>query len=129
VQEKPTGKEDTADTDGTLPVINPDIVAQLKNIGGNELVQSVFEDFENETTEHLQECTISAKNKDYNKILSNLHTLKGNAGTLGIERMAHQAKLAEQKLKNNIHTDIHGDLDCLQKLFTEFQNNYKHFIT
>jgi HPt (histidine-containing phosphotransfer) domain-containing protein len=57
-----------------------------------------------------------------------LHTLKGNAGTLGIERIAYQAKLAEQKLKNNLYTAITSDLDHLQKLFTEFQNNYKRFI-
>jgi HPt (histidine-containing phosphotransfer) domain-containing protein len=128
-QKKPVTKPAEKETVATLPVINPEIVAQLKKIGGSELVQGVFEDFENETTELLAECTISAKNKDYNKILSNLHTIKGNAGTLGIEQMADQSKIAEQKLKNKLYTDLTEDLACLQQQFTEFKNNYTNYIT
>ena len=69
------------------------------------------------------------KNKDYNKILSNLHTLKGNAGTLGIEKVAERARITESKLKNNHLTDLETDLSYLQKELYEFQNSYRKLIT
>lgn len=110
-------------------VINQEVTDQLKKYGGVELLLSVFSDFETETQEQLKECNISVKNKDYNKILSNLHTLKGNAGTLGAERIAERARLAEAKLKQNLFTDLETDLQILEQEFAEFQNHYPKFLT
>jgi PAS domain S-box-containing protein len=112
-----------------IPVINPEIVAQLKKFGGADLVASVFEDFDNETSELLHELNIFLNANDQTKILSNLHTLKGSAGTIGAERIANQAKLSEGKLKNKEFIDLKTDLQLLQELFTEFQQEYKNFIT
>jgi CheY-like chemotaxis protein/HPt (histidine-containing phosphotransfer) domain-containing protein len=111
------------------PIINPEIVNQLKKFGGVELLAGVFEDFENETGELLHELNIYLKNNDYNKILSNLHTLKGSAGTIGAERIANQARLSESKLKNKESLDLQTDLECLHQLFVEFQGDYKKFLT
>jgi CheY-like chemotaxis protein/HPt (histidine-containing phosphotransfer) domain-containing protein len=112
-----------------LPVINLEIVEQLKKYGGDEMVFSSFGDFEAEANEQLDACLQSVKNKDYNKILSNLHTLKGNAGTLGIEKVAEWARITESKLKNNHLTDLETDLGHLQKELYEFQNSYRKLIT
>ncbi len=113
---------------GGLPVINLEIVEQLKKYGGDEMVFSSFGDFEAEANEQLDACLQSVKNKDYNKILSNLHTLKGNAGTLGIEKVAEWARITESKLKNNHLTDLETDLGHLQKELYEFQNSYRKLI-
>ncbi len=112
-----------------LQVINMEIVEQLKKYGGDEMVESSFNDFEAEATEQIDACIESAKNKDYNKILSNLHTLKGNAGTLGIEKVAEWARLTEHKLKNNNLADLPADLGHLQRELYEFQNSYRKLIT
>ncbi len=111
-----------------IPVINLLIVEQLKKYGGEEMVSSSFVDFEVEAIEQLEECIQSVRNKDYTKILSNLHTLKGNAGTLGIEKVAEQARITEGKLKKNELTDLETDLNVLQQKFLEFQNNYRKII-
>jgi CheY-like chemotaxis protein/HPt (histidine-containing phosphotransfer) domain-containing protein len=114
---------------GRLPVINLEIVEQLKKYGGDEMVVSSFGDFEAEAIEQIEACLHSIKSKDYNKILSNLHTLKGNAGTLGIEKVAEWARITESKLKNNDLTDLETDLGHLQKELYEFQNSYRKLIT
>jgi PAS domain S-box-containing protein len=111
------------------PVINREIVEQLKKFGGVELLASVFEDFEHETAQLLEESNKYLKNKEYNKILSNLHTLKGSAGTIGADRIANLSKDAESKLKNNNSDHVAADLQSLQSLFEEFQNEYKKVLT
>jgi len=80
-------------------IINLDIVEQLKKYGGEEMVISVFTDFENETTEQIDSCFVSVEDGNYENILINLHTLKGNAGTLGIDKVSQLTVEIESKLK------------------------------
>jgi len=78
-------------------------------------------DFEIETSEYLDSCERSFKEKDYNDILSKLHTIKGNAGTLGIEKIAQLAQSIESDLKQNRYDTIRAGLDSLKEKFNEFQ--------
>lgn len=54
--------------------------------------------------------------------------MKGNAGTLGIERIANKATYIEKKLKENNFTDIQEDLDELREAYLEFQENYQNIL-
>jgi CheY-like chemotaxis protein len=115
----------TAVVNGHTPVLNPEVIEQLKKFGGVELLASVFEDFDNETAQLLEESNNYLKNNEYNKILSNLHTLKGSAGTIGADRIASLSKDAESRLKNHITGQLAADLQSLQQHFEEFQTEYK----
>jgi PAS domain S-box-containing protein len=112
-----------------ISIINREVVEQLKKFGGVELLASVFEDFDHETAQLLEESNNCLKNNEHNKILTNLHTLKGSAGTIGADRIANLSKEAESRLKNNISDQLAADLQNLQYFFEEFQNEYKKVLT
>lgn len=113
-----------------VSIINQDIVDQLKKYGGEEMVMNVFTDFENETTEQIDSCILSLNDGNYENILINLHTLKGNAGTLGIEQVSNltidiEAKLKEQK---KIYDNLADELNELKIKFEEFKDYYPTFL-
>jgi HPt (histidine-containing phosphotransfer) domain-containing protein len=53
-------------------------------------------------------------------VLSLLHTLKGNAGTMGAEKLSNQALTAELRLKQNPEGEIGQELEKLNDNFKEF---------
>lgn len=111
-------------------IINLEIVEQLKKYGGEEMVMNVFADFENETNEQIDSCILSLNDGNYKNILINLHTLKGNAGTLGIEKVSNltidiEAKLKEEK---SIYIGLADELNKLKLNFEEFKNHYPTFL-
>jgi signal transduction histidine kinase/CheY-like chemotaxis protein/HPt (histidine-containing phosphotransfer) domain-containing protein len=113
-----------------VSIINQDIVDQLKKYGGEEMVMNVFTDFENETTEQIASCILSLNDGNYENILINLHTLKGNAGTLGIEQVSNltidiEAKLKEQK---KLYDNLANELNELKIKFEEFKDYYPTFL-
>ena len=110
-------------------IINEEVVEQLKKYGGADMVINVFKDFEIEATEQIDSCLADVKTKNYEGIKSNLHTLKGNAGTLGIERIAKLAVKIESDLKNNMYDETGKDLEELRSNFEEFKVYYPKFLT
>jgi PAS domain S-box-containing protein len=111
-------------------IINKEIVEQLKKYGGEEMVLNVFSDFEHETTEQIESCILSLNDGNYENILINLHTLKGNAGTLGIEKVSNKTVDIEAKLKRKkcLYEGLGGELNELSLYFEEFKNYYPTFL-
>ena len=111
-------------------IINIEIVDQLKKYGGEEMVLNVFSDFENETAEQIESCFLSLNDGNYENILINLHTLKGNAGTLGIEKVSNLTLEIEGKLKveKKIYKGLAEELNDLKQNFEEFRNYYPTFL-
>ena len=114
----------------TESIINAEIVAQLKKYGGEEMVLNVFSDFEQETEEQIESCILSLNDGNYENILINLHTLKGNAGTLGIEKVSNQAIEVEARLKEEkkIYEGLAEELDTLKNYYEEFKIYYPTFL-
>jgi PAS domain S-box-containing protein len=113
-----------------VSIINQDIVDQLKKYGGEEMVMNVFTDFENETTEQIASCILSLNDGNYENILINLHTLKGNAGTLGIEQVSNLTIDIEAKLKEKkkLYDNLANELNELKIKFEEFKDYYPTFL-
>ncbi len=112
----------------TGEVINKEILKQLEKYGGAEMVKSTLHDFEVESKEQIKSLAPALKEKNYKDILSKLHTLKGNAGTLGIEKLANIAASIESKLKENIFSQLENDIKSLQAAFKEFQKEYTNIL-
>ncbi|WP_053404216.1 PAS domain S-box protein [Persicobacter sp. CCB-QB2] len=112
----------------STPVINKAIVDQLYDIGGCDLIDEVYQNFDLESSDLIQEAKNFALKKDYENILRNLHTLKGNAATLGIEQLAEKVKATEQELKIAPYDNLENDLDKIGKLFDIFKTEYKNFL-
>ncbi len=111
-------------------IINSEIVEQLKKYGGEEMVMNVFADFENETKEQINSCILSLNDNNYNNILINLHTLKGNASTLGIEKVTNLTIAIEDKLKSEkrIYDGLNDQLNELKLSFEEFKKYYPTYL-
>ncbi len=112
----------------TEMIINKEIIAQLSKYSGPEMVMDILLDFEKEATEQIANSLIAAAEEDYQCILTNLHTLKGNAATLGVEKVASAAKRIEEDVKTEEYSEIEANLKELNKFFKEFQNNYREIL-
>lgn len=112
----------------TTVVLEREIVDQLKEIGGADLVYSVYDDFVEESNVLVSEALEAWKVGDIATIKSHLHTLKGSAGTVGIHVVAEIAKEAEGRLKTNDTSTLASALPELEKAYQDFLANYKGLL-
>jgi CheY-like chemotaxis protein/HPt (histidine-containing phosphotransfer) domain-containing protein len=111
-----------------LRIVDPEVIEQLKKYGGNDLVAQVMLDFHEETSEFLKQSSVALANSNWDELKSILHTLKGNAGTLGLEQISVLCKEMELKLKNNIFDALTTDFEKLELSFEDFSKNYEKII-
>ncbi|GAB4023792.1 PAS domain S-box protein [Spirosoma koreense] len=119
----------TSAPEPSLPIIDAEIVSQLRDIGGQELVDSIMEEFVTEAMELVNGSTSAYALGDIPTVKSHLHTLKGSAGTIGVARVADIARTAEGKLKVNDTSGLSEALQALEKAFAEFQTEWKNYVS
>jgi|GEM_PF-273051 len=102
-----------------------DIVNQLASHIGFDMVLDTFQEFEREAEELISASLMCLENKNYQQILSYLHTLKGNSGTLGVNKVSEWSRKIEADLKNKMDGHLAEDLTTLGGLITEFKYTYK----
>ena len=119
--------EETKDNKKT-EIINKEIILQLEKYGGFETVKQVYDDFLQETEAFLEEISESLVKQNYKNILSILHTIKGNAGTLGIEKIHMLTTDIESKLKIKDYRDTSFNIKKLTSLYHEYKSNYKAIL-
>ncbi|MCX6216992.1 PAS domain S-box protein [Spirosoma sp.] len=111
--------------DPKLPVIDEDIVGQLRDIGGQDLVDSIMEEFVTEANDLVTGALSAYDLGDIPTVKSHLHTLKGSAGTIGVARVAEISRTAEGKLKVNDTSGLADALQALKLAFEEFLTTWK----
>lgn len=121
-------KQHVLPQENNLPVLDRSIVNQLKQIGGKELVLSVFDDFVNESNELVGESLTAYAQQDIATVKSHLHTLKGSAGTVGVMQVAEIAREAEGRLKTNDTSTLAQALPELQLAYGRFLESYKECL-
>jgi PAS domain S-box-containing protein len=109
-------------------IINREVLNKLRNFANTETLESIYKEFEKETSLQLITCKKSLESKDFKLILSNLHTLKGTSGTLGIIQVEKFARLIESNLKNNNADNLEVDFEGLVNAFENFKKDYIEFI-
>ncbi|MCG8475547.1 MAG: ATP-binding protein, partial [Cytophagales bacterium] len=115
-------------TSGENCIIDMAVVRQLsKHVDVNALYD-IYKEYEIESEELLINCKKSIRLSDYPKILSNLHTLKGNSGTLGIQKVHEWAKHIENKLKADRITELEDDFLRLEEAFGNFKDNFSEIL-
>ncbi len=123
-----TAPQPIVEEDPVFPILNMEVIAQLKKYGGEEMVVATLEEFIIEAREQIQESLRVAPKRDYKTILSHLHTLKGNAGTLGIEKIANFARITETKLKKNETKGLKKGLQRLEEEIDVFEQSYQKIL-
>ncbi|MGI4834543.1 MAG: PAS domain S-box protein [Janthinobacterium lividum] len=102
------------------PAIDPDVLAQLRQLGGAEFAADLYTEFMEETSGLLAEAEIAWHADDLPALHPLLHQLKGTAGTLGITALAEQALTLEQAIKHNKDQDLGAGLAELKHRFEQF---------
>ncbi len=120
---------DTSSTDHKeAQTINHETLDQLAKYGGQELIESTLIDFKKEATSLVRNTILHYKENNFEKMKGELHTLKGNAGTLGVEKLSNQAALIEKRLKENTFEGLKDELVKLNFFFKEFKESSKNIL-
>ena len=125
------GKENQETTTlkvGKNTIIDEEVMSQLIKYGGEETLYKVYEDFEKEASEQFVDLAKALKNENYTEILSILHTIKGNAGTLGISKMHESASKIESNFKTQQYVNAKEQIAGLKEQFATFKLNYKSIL-
>lgn len=109
-------------------VINQNTLNQLAKFGGQELIESTLLDFEEEAEMLVKNTQLFLKSKKYEEMRGELHTLKGNSGTLGIEKLSNQAATIEKLLKADKFEGLEKQVTLLDVLFKEFKESSKNML-
>ncbi|SNR60341.1 PAS domain S-box-containing protein [Hymenobacter mucosus] len=100
------------------------ILEQLRQLGGGEFAAQLYQDFEQEAGQLLDEAAVLVNDGQYQQILPHLHQLKGTGFTLGINSLAECAKNLEHDLKNGRFEGITQDFQTLLRYFAQFAAEY-----
>jgi CheY-like chemotaxis protein/HPt (histidine-containing phosphotransfer) domain-containing protein len=109
-------------------IINQNTLNQLFKYGGQELVNSILEEFEIEAKQLIKNSLHHYDNNDIEEVRKELHTLKGSSGTLGVEKLEGLTISLEKQLKNEDLTKLKEQLIAIEASFKEFKNNYKNIL-
>lgn len=109
-------------------IINQNTLNQLAKFGGQELIESTLHEFELEATELVINTINFFKVDDFDKMKGELHTLKGNAGTLGVERLSQQAATIEKMLKENNFDNLKKEVELLSTRLKEFKESSQNLL-
>ena len=104
-----------------------EVVNQLKEMVGEEMLISVFEDFEREAEEQIQNAK-NAYPDDVRTIQQELHTLKGNSGPIGLARIHDITEIIEVPSKTGDLTHFQENLVFLEEEFKIFRERYKTLL-
>lgn len=109
-------------------IIDISVYEDLKRYTRSDSVIDIYEEFENETSDFLEQLNFLVPAKNYPEILSILHTIKGNAGSLGLLVLADHTRQMEGKLKEAHYENLIEDFDLLKGQFSSFVDNYKKLL-
>ncbi|PLK43141.1 PAS domain S-box protein [Emticicia sp. TH156] len=111
-----------------IPMFDMEVVNQLKEMVGEEMLLTVFEDFEQEAQEQIRN-TKEAYPDHVKTIQSELHTLKGNSGTIGLARIHEITKEIEVPSKTGDLTYFKERMAVLEDEFARFKETYRQVLS
>jgi HPt (histidine-containing phosphotransfer) domain-containing protein len=108
----------------TAGLIDPEILEQLRQLGGSDFAAQLYADFEGEAGQLLAEAQALVQAGQYEQILPHLHQLKGTGFTLGINPLAECAKQLEHDLKEGQTHRAEANFQDLLRYFAQFTAVY-----
>ncbi|MFN3784338.1 MAG: PAS domain S-box protein [Spirosomataceae bacterium] len=112
----------------TIEAFDMEVVKGLFEMVGEETLVSVYEDFITEATEQIQTTKEAYKLGDVVQIQRELHTLKGNSGTIGLMRIHEVTKDIEVPAKEGNLMDFEAKITVLEYEFNQFMQTYQAVI-
>jgi PAS domain S-box-containing protein len=109
-----------------IHAFDKDVIDGLREMVGQETLISVFEDFEKEAEEQIENTKKAFEVQNILTIQKELHTLKGNSGTIGLMRIHEITKEIEVPAKNGNLENFKERMKILVDEFQVFKKNYKN---
>lgn len=107
-----------------IPEFDPEVIESLREMVGQEMLLSVFEDFEKEAEEQIANTIDAFHKNDVVTIQKELHTLKGNSGTIGLMRIHEITKEIEVPAKTGNLEGFEDKAAILMYEFEQFKLKY-----
>jgi two-component system, OmpR family, alkaline phosphatase synthesis response regulator PhoP len=107
---------------GAMSILDRQVLEQLLKYNSQEAMQKVLQDFLLECEETAQTIQHYEFNQELNPILEKIHTLKGNSGTLGAEKIFFSAQKAEHLARNQNLTELENELRSLKNEIHQFRD-------
>lgn len=119
--------EEKASDEFSFPdFLNEEALEQLSRYGGLELIRESFREFNREAEKQIQQAWLAAQAQQWNELRNYAHTLKGSAGTLGIELVREIAAEMEHNLRNGKHyEEVFDDFLNLQQAYQQFREWFR----
>ena len=102
-------------------ILNREILNDLLRLSSREVIHQVFADFIQECNAFMAVVANSSHEIINEEILRTLHTIKGNSGTLGAEKIHAAAKQSESLGRQQKTIEFTESLHYLQVSIAEFQ--------
>lgn len=125
-EEKPSSNRLLRPSDAELIEIKT--VKELRKYASKKELLEIYKEFEIETSVALAQIQSHIGANDIDKILSILHTIKGNSASLGLTLIAKFSEQTEIKIKNSQTVDSENFLPELLDLFAKFVSNYERIL-
>lgn len=104
-----------------IPALDREVYLGLLDMVGAETLLGVYDDFRQEAEEQIHLTGEAFPTGDVAIIQRELHTLKGNSGTIGLMRIHEVAKALEVPAKS-------GDLSGFEPKFNQLQAEFRYFL-
>jgi CheY-like chemotaxis protein len=104
---------DSAELSHTLLDIS--VISQLMKYNSKEAIKGVFRDFISDTSILLENAELALNQKNEQKLIENLHILKGNSGTLGANSIYLLAKTTDANIRDRNWIQLKESLEKLKK--------------
>ncbi|HLO43081.1 MAG TPA: PAS domain S-box protein [Leadbetterella sp.] len=114
----------TFEIQADIPAFDAEVIESLREMVGTDMLLSVFEDFEKEGEEQIANSEAAFHKNDVVTIQKELHTLKGNSGTIGLMRIHEITKEIEVPAKTGDLTGFEERLAILKHEFEQFKLKY-----
>lgn len=112
-----------------MAILNQGVVQKLSKYGGKADLFPIYENFVEETSTLISQLKKVEPNKEASIAKSILHTLKGNAGSVGADKLSSCAKRLEIMTKENNFENWKQHFQELEDFFLEFRINYRNLLT
>lgn len=109
-------------------IVDPEVLKQLMQLGGEEFTTELYGEFMTETTDLLTQINASWQAADIENLHPLLHQLKGTAGTLGLTKLAAQALALEKAIKHQHTQALAAGIPELNQLFEQFAAHYPSLL-
>lgn len=119
-------------TQGFVPenhaMLNKDTVKSLIEMAGEEMLLEIFEDFNKEATILTDNLKRGMAEDNVALVKSALHTIKGTAGTLGLDRISKFAQHIENNIKIDKFDSLNEEIKHLLFIFNNYFEEYRDLL-